>query len=52
MAKRVLHDKHVATYLLQSDFDQLDKIASERNMSVSSLVREILKRYLRRTPTK
>jgi len=52
MTKRILQDKHVATYLLESDFNELYKLAGEKNMSISGLVREIIKNYLQRNAKK
>ena len=46
-SKRELHTKHVATYLTDSDFEQLDTMALEKNMSLSSFIRVILREYMR-----
>lgn len=47
-SKRELHTKHVATYLTDSDHETLDSMALEKNMSLSSFVRFILRAYMRR----
>jgi hypothetical protein len=52
MAKRILQNKHVATYLLKSDFNELYKLAGQKNMSVSGLVREVINLYLERNAKK
>jgi hypothetical protein len=52
MAKSILQNKHVATYLLESDFNELYILAGEKNMSLSGLVREVIKNYLQRNAKK
>ena len=51
-SKRELHTKHVATYLTDSDFEKLDTIALEKNMSLSSFIRVILREYMIRAKSK
>jgi len=51
-SKRELHTKHVATYLTDSDFEQLDSMALEQNLSLSSFIRVILREYMRRAKSK
>lgn len=52
MQKRELHTKHVATYLTESDFKDLEIVALEHNMSLSSYVRYILRKDIRRELSK
>ena len=52
MAKQHLRTKHVATYLTEQDFQNLDKLASEENMSISSFIRHLLQRHIRRKLSK
>ena len=51
-SNRKLRTKHVATYLTDEDFAQLDSMALEENMSLSSFIRFVLKNYMRRKASK
>jgi len=47
-SNRKLRTKHVATYLTDDDFSQLDSMALDENMSLSSFIRFVLKNYMRK----
>ena len=51
-SKRQLHTKHVATYLTEGDFKDLDSMALKENLSLSSFIRIILRDYMRRAKSK